>query len=671
MAPKSPSTVSSAASGGIGKTDTNNSIALLNGANTFTGPTQWNTVGGQGAVGFIQLGNALALQNSTVIENYNRNGGQTFSGSIGTFTLGGLSGSDGQGLTDLSSIPITLQVGNNGANTTYTGALSGGGVLGKIGSGMLTLGGNSGYSGGTIVTAGTLQLGNNGGLGATTGGLTVNSVLDLNGYNPTVGAVTGNTGAILVNSATTSTLTMNPTSGAATYNGTLGGGLGMLSIAKTGAGTEVLTGANTYTGTTNVNGGALIVTGMHSGGGAYTVGNGATLAGTGLISGTNTVTLNSGATVSPGASAGAGSVGTFTLPNLSFNNGSTALLDLAGTATSNGGVSDLISVTGNLSLSGTDTINVNPVNLALSNGTYGLINFGGTLSGGTSNLQLAGAASGGQVRQSFQLVLSGTSNAAINLVVSGSAANLIWSGTNGSAWDVVTTKNWNNAGTSDYFYNSDLVTFDDTGSNSVTVASNVSPGSVTFNNNASTYTLSGAGKIIGNGPLMLTGTGTVILANSNGNDYTGATTFNSGVLVLGSSNALHNSLVSVNANNSFGFLPGVGTFYLGGLSGSGALSLSDTTGAAIALSVGGAASTTYSGVISGPGALSQNGSGTFTLAGANTFSGGAAVTSGVLQLANSAAAQNSVLTVAPSGSLVFVSGIGTFKLGGLSGYGSF
>ena len=89
-------------SGGIGKTDTNNSILLLNAANTFTGPTAWNAVGGQGAVGFIQLGNANALQSSTVIENWSGNGGLTFSGSIGTFTLGDLTGSDNQGLTDLN-----------------------------------------------------------------------------------------------------------------------------------------------------------------------------------------------------------------------------------------------------------------------------------------------------------------------------------------------------------------------------------------------------------------------------------------------------------------------------------------------------------------------------------------------------------------------------------------
>ena len=111
-------------SGGIGKTDTNGSIALLNAANTFTGPTQWNTVGGQGAVGLIQLGNSLALQNSTVIEN-STGGSLTFTGGIGTFTLGGLSGSTNQGLLDLSGSGITLSVGNNGSSNTYSGVLSG------------------------------------------------------------------------------------------------------------------------------------------------------------------------------------------------------------------------------------------------------------------------------------------------------------------------------------------------------------------------------------------------------------------------------------------------------------------------------------------------------------------------------------------------------------------
>ena len=49
-------------------------------------------------------------------------------------------------------------MGNNGQNTTYTGVLSGAGGLTKIGSGILSMGGLSTYSGPTVIADGTLQL---------------------------------------------------------------------------------------------------------------------------------------------------------------------------------------------------------------------------------------------------------------------------------------------------------------------------------------------------------------------------------------------------------------------------------------------------------------------------------------------------------------------------------
>ena len=70
-------------------------------ANTFSGTTSWNALGGQDQNGLIQLGNALALQYSTV--NEKRTGGRpalTFTAAASdSFTIGGLSGSGNQGLT--------------------------------------------------------------------------------------------------------------------------------------------------------------------------------------------------------------------------------------------------------------------------------------------------------------------------------------------------------------------------------------------------------------------------------------------------------------------------------------------------------------------------------------------------------------------------------------------
>ena len=111
--------------GGIAKTDTTTDSLILNAANTFSGTTAWNTIGGQAQGGLIQLGNSAALQFSTVNENATAGGNLTFTGSIGTFIIGGLTGTVNQPLTDLNNAAVTLLVGNNNASTVYTGVLSG------------------------------------------------------------------------------------------------------------------------------------------------------------------------------------------------------------------------------------------------------------------------------------------------------------------------------------------------------------------------------------------------------------------------------------------------------------------------------------------------------------------------------------------------------------------
>ena len=233
-------------SGGIAKTDTTTDSLILNAANTFSGTTAWNTVGGQNQNGLIQLGNAQAVQNSTVNENYtqaNQTSGLTFTGGIANFTLGGLSGSSNQGTTDLSSVGVTLNVGNNNASTAYSGILSGGGSLVKIGSGQLTLSGSNTYNGGTRVSSGTLQMANAGPLGASTGNLTANSgVLDLSGYSPTVAAFSGSNGTVLTSAASASTLTVNGSIAGSTYSGTLANGAGTLGLTKIGRGEHAVPG---------------------------------------------------------------------------------------------------------------------------------------------------------------------------------------------------------------------------------------------------------------------------------------------------------------------------------------------------------------------------------------------------------------------------------------------
>ena len=91
------------------------------------------------------------------------------------------------------STPVTL-ASNLYANVSASSTLTISGIIGgssysitDSGAGLLVLSNANTYGGGTTVdSGGSLQLGNAGGLGATTGTLAVNGVLNLHGYSPTV-----------------------------------------------------------------------------------------------------------------------------------------------------------------------------------------------------------------------------------------------------------------------------------------------------------------------------------------------------------------------------------------------------------------------------------------------------------------------------------------------------
>ena len=146
----------------------------------------------------------------------------------------------------------------------------------------------------------------------------------------------------------------------------------------------------------------------------------------------------------------------------------------------------------------------------------------------------------------------------------------------------------------------------------------------------SQLTLGGAiGPDSSNNSLTTTGGGTVVLGTAN--TFDGPTTITGGELRLGNPNSLQNSTVAVGSKNGLTFTPQIGAFSLGGLAGSGNLALADTAASPITLSIGSnGASTTYSGNLSGTGGLAKTGTGTLTLSGNGSYSGGTNILSGAV-----------------------------------------
>ncbi len=128
---------------------------------------------------------------------------------------------------------------------------------------------NNNYSGNTTLSKATVQLGASGVIphGAGNGDVIfTNNVgsLDLHGFNTTINGLssaTANTAYTVTNSAVSGTATLSVGSDGATasFGGDIQDGLAgaRTAITKTGAGTEVYFGVNSYSGATNVNGGIL------------------------------------------------------------------------------------------------------------------------------------------------------------------------------------------------------------------------------------------------------------------------------------------------------------------------------------------------------------------------------------------------------------------------------
>ena len=492
--------VSGVISGNFGLTINvaSNNLPIFAGANTYSGTT--NNIGTTN----LQLSNSAALQNSTLVSTAGGLRFDTVGAGTNSFILGGLSGAKAYALDGLTTtIPIALSVGNNNANTTYTGAMSNIGSLTKIGSGELTMAGASSFTGGTTISNGTLQIG--------TG---------------------SNAGALSASTTSTNTITDNATLAFSRSDNVIQGSIsspagigGCASWVQLGPGNLTFNASNSYTygGPTIVSGGTLTVNGSLTATSSVNVAGGAMLAGSGSVAAT---TVSQGGTVLGGFN----NAGSLTLASLTYSGtGAAAGFLSAGTTP--------IVVSGSV-IAGAASVVANPTNSILpSDGTYPFLSYTGT--DPYHDFTLGTIVVG---RTVLSLVDSSSSNLiAISLSTS---AFPVWTGKASSDWSLATEpnpKNWqlNTGGGATDYLAGDTVVFDDTatGTTAVSVSSTVLPASTTFNNSILSYTLTGSSGIGGAGSLTKNGSaGLLTIANTNA--YTGGTFINGGTLALGTNNGL-------------------------------------------------------------------------------------------------------------------------------------
>jgi autotransporter-associated beta strand protein/YVTN family beta-propeller protein len=331
---------------------TSNDVAIIDTANN----TVISTVSvGQSPVfpGICSNGNALLASGLTFKANT--------SGALACTLASGPTGSSGPvftggtlqigGANIVSALPITLMsqggtIDTNGNSATLSGAISGPGGLTKVGAGTLTLSGSSTYTGATSVNAGTLQAGAVNAFSPFSA-FTVASgaTLDLNSFNQTIGSLAG-AGSATLGSAMLTTGNDNTST---TFSGTISG---TGSLTKIGSGTLMLTGINTYSGRTAVNGGTLEVDGSIAPSSLTTVNSGGTLTGIGTV---GNLTVAGGGTFAPGSGAPGSSM--TVAGNLAFQSGALYLVQV------NPSTASFANVTGTATLAGT-------VQVAFAPGSY-------------------------------------------------------------------------------------------------------------------------------------------------------------------------------------------------------------------------------------------------------------------------------------------------------------
>jgi fibronectin-binding autotransporter adhesin len=646
---------------------------------------------GFGGAVFVRDGGSLTITGNSGFQNSSVAGG-----TGGPGMLGGAAGGNGSAAGDNLFLQGngTLGIAPGGGEVTVLdtstvadqSALGGTGVnagrwgLVKTGAGVLQLNSSAGFSGSVQINQGTVATASDASLGRSSQlGLSGGTLQYLDGFTSTRSITLGAGGGTFDTQGFSSTLQ--------------GGVAGSGGLIKRGSGTLVLSGVNTYSGGTTIQGGTLSIASdgnlgaapgvlafdggtlrntsgvsssravtLAAGGGTFETNADMVLSGT--ISGPGRLTKAGGNTLVVNGAAGHAGGTTISAGTLQIGNGGTTG-SLAGDVVNNATLafnrSDATSFAGAISGSGGLTkTGAGTLTLGASN-TYG---GGTTITAGT----LAGTAASfgsGAIVNNAALAIDQASDATFANAISGSGgltktgAGTLTLGAINTYGGGTTVTAGTLAGTAASFGSGAVV-------NNAALAID----------QASDATFANA--ISGSGGLTKTGAGALTLAPSN--SYSGGTTITAGTLAgtaasFGNGAIVNNAALAINqasdamlanAISGSGGLTktGAGTLTLGARNtyGGGTTITAGTlagtaasfgSGAIVnnaALAIDQASDSTFANAISGSGALTKTGARTLTLGAINSYSGGTRISAGTLvgsaaSFGNGAIVNNAALAI--------------------------
>ena len=574
----------------------------------------------------------------------------------------------------------------------------------KTGAGTLIIGGTNvnTWAGGLVLNAGVLQLNKSSALGAESGlGLTINggsldngsgAAVTLSNYAQTwggnfsfIGTTNLNLGAGAVNLTGTRTVTV--TANALTVGGTITNTGG---ITKAGAGTLVLNGANTYSGTTTVNAGTLslgntnalqnslldtgtsgsqVVTFDVAGNNTYNVGG--LQGGDALAIGANTLSVGAGggSTTYSGAISGTGGAltkvgaGTLTLSTNSSYTGATTvsagLLAYNGTNTSTAVTINSGGALGGSGSVGAVTVN-NGARIAPGNAGVGTLSVSSlTLEGGGGyNWELSNVT--GTAGTNWDLInvgstsgtvtVNATSGSQFTIFINGTWGGSGFSGNSSYSWTLIDAGTLTRFATDKFAVNTAGFTggtatgtwgfSDSSGNLLLSYTAPVLSSDFVWNTTSGAWSAganwSGSSAPTNGSSLTFAGSGGASTNDNTLNNVVGITFSNTAGTYNLSGNAFTNGSAGI-VNNSSSAQTISNDMTLGAAQSFNAASGDLTFAGAISnnanlLTVSGSSNTVLSGVVSGTAGLTKSGTGSLTLGANNSFTGALAANGGTTLL---------------------------------------